>query len=84
MIMITTNNSGKFLIKDPISGFGTAQLEDGKPQAQPVNPADPNNNNIPECPTYKPSFMDNVRRWFGEYWWVWIIALVLVYYHKEN
>ena len=84
-----TNNSGKFLIM-PISGYSQsmnnpetgAQRYVGSGNQDP-DPNDPPASDIPPCPSCNASPMDTVKRLFGECWWVWLSALLVIWLYKE-
>ena len=69
-----TNNSGKFKTGVVSNKSVDAKDDDKLITGQPnVGSEDPSDDNFPPMPEDN---MSKVRRLFGEWWWLWIVAVV--------
>lgn len=81
-----TNNSGKFITNPPVTGYAQSMNTPDVSDQKYVAPDDPAAALIPECPqcpTCICSSMSDIKRLFGEYWWMWLAALIIILFSKE-
>ena len=83
MMQQFTNISGKFVSPTQTSHHVASMTAGGETATELKVQV---TGDIPACPEYSSTVMENIRHYFGSLWWLWIVAIVAVvfYFAKED